>query len=91
MRPKGLWPLLKCLKGRAAQHRRVDFARNQQAVGGLRLLPPAPGLEFAVPAVLMPVIARITGRVDRLDMANQSAESVLASSRPSGTRRPNYA
>jgi len=43
------------------------------------LFSPAPSLEFAVPAVLLPVMARITGQVNRLDKANQSAEAVLAS------------
>ena len=43
------------------------------------LFSPGPIMEFAVPAVVIPVVARSTGRVDRLDSVKQSAESVLAS------------
>ena len=43
------------------------------------LFSPAPSLEFAIPAVLIPVMARINSRFDRFDTVTQSAESVLAS------------
>ncbi|MFQ6030601.1 MAG: LuxR C-terminal-related transcriptional regulator, partial [Dehalococcoidia bacterium] len=45
----------------------------------MRQTQPGPTLEFAVLAAVIPIVARITGVLDRLDVAETAAETVLSS------------
>ncbi len=48
----------------------------------LEAIPPSaarPGVQYSVPAQIIPWVARITGVLDRLDVAEAAAQSVLAS------------
>ncbi len=53
----------------------------------MRLTPPGPNLPHAYPALVIPLIARITGLADRLEVAEAAAHNILSS--PSVT--PNVA
>jgi DNA-binding CsgD family transcriptional regulator len=48
-----------------------------QLLGVLRLAQPGP-LENFLPAIVIPMVAQITGVLDRLDIAEQAAEAVLS-------------
>jgi ATP/maltotriose-dependent transcriptional regulator MalT len=45
----------------------------------MRLTAPSPSLEYAHPAIMIPLVARITGVVDRLDVATSVARTILSS------------
>ena len=49
----------------------------------MQLTPPGPDIEHAVPAITIPAVARITGSLDRFDVAENAASTVLSS--PFGT------
>jgi tetratricopeptide (TPR) repeat protein len=44
----------------------------------MRLTLPGPAIEYALPAMVIPVVARATGVVDRLDVAKEAAETILS-------------
>ena len=60
-----------------------DFGEAEKYLDRLlevqHLFSPAPSLEFAIPAILIPVMGRIISQFDRLDTVSQSAEAVLGS------------
>ena len=49
----------------------------------MRAIAPGPGLEYAYPAMTIPIVARITGETDRLEVAASACEIVISS--PSAT------
>jgi DNA-binding CsgD family transcriptional regulator/RecA/RadA recombinase len=60
-----------------------DFAQGEAYLGRfLATIPPAaarPAVEYAFPAVTIPWIARITGVLDRLDIAARAAQALISS------------
>jgi DNA-binding CsgD family transcriptional regulator len=52
----------------------------EQLVEAHRLGPPGPNLGSSLPAVVIPLVARISGDVGRFDVAEESANAVLSSS-----------
>jgi DNA-binding CsgD family transcriptional regulator/tetratricopeptide (TPR) repeat protein len=70
----------------------VEYQAGEFNQGGLyleqlqevmRQSPPGPTYEYASPAAVIPLVARITGEFDRLDIAQAAADTVLSS--PSAT------
>ena len=61
-----------------------DFRQGEtyleQLVEAHRLVPPGPNEESWVPAIVIPLVARISGGEDRFDVAEESANAVLSSS-----------
>ena len=64
-----------------------DFSQGEAHLERLlevvRLTPPGPNLIYAYPAIVIPMVAWISGVADRLDVAEAAAEAVLSS--PSAT------
>ena len=61
-----------------------DFTQGEvyleQLLDVMRQTPPGPVHSYAYPAMVIPLVARMTGVVDRLDVARAAAETVLSSS-----------
>ena len=61
-----------------------DFAQGEvyleRLLDVMRQTPPGPVHPYAYPAMVIPLAARMTGVVDRLDVARAAAETVLSSS-----------
>ena len=59
-----------------------EFSTGQQYLERLlevrRLIPPGPNFESSTPAAVIPIVARITGVPDRLDIAEAAAETILS-------------
>ncbi len=60
-----------------------EFSRGQAYLERLlevmRLTPPSPTIEYIVAAIVVPIAARISGVMDRFDMAEAATEAVLSS------------
>lgn len=67
--------LLECEQG--------DFEHGdmylRQLVEAIRLGPPGPNWESSVPAMVIPIVARITGNSDQIETAEAAAETVVSS------------
>jgi DNA-binding CsgD family transcriptional regulator/tetratricopeptide (TPR) repeat protein len=65
------------------EHEVGDFGQGESYLGRFVATIPAaaarPGVEYAFPAVTIPWVARITGVLDRLDLAATAAQAVVSS------------
>ena len=61
-----------------------DFSQGnvflERLLEAMRLNAPGPSLPYAYPAIVIPMVARVTGVLDRLDVAKEAADFVLSSS-----------
>ncbi|MFB3091665.1 MAG: hypothetical protein ACE1ZD_00530, partial [Dehalococcoidia bacterium] len=68
----------------AIEHDVGDFAQGEvyleQLLDVMRQTPPGPVHPYAYPAMVIPLVARMTGVMDRLDVGRAAAETVLSSS-----------
>ncbi|MCI0846596.1 MAG: hypothetical protein J4N33_05690, partial [Chloroflexi bacterium] len=55
------------------------FAYLERFLAAIRLTPPGPTLPRSSAALIIPSFARITGRMEQLDVAEEAAEAVLSS------------
>ena len=55
------------------------FAYMERIIEAMRLTAPVPTLAYSRTALLIPMIARITGQMDQLDIAEEAAKIVLSS------------
>ncbi len=55
------------------------FAYLERILDAMRLNAPGPTFLYSTTAILIPALARITGRMDQLDVAEEAAEAVLSS------------